>query len=302
MSEPKRALVLSGGGSNGSYQVGALQALAEHRRKWHSVHGISVGALNAAWIAMFPPDEQADNMHGLLNIWNNIHSTADIYTPWSSIKPINYLYSMRKGSLYSGAPLRALVQKFLDKQQIRHSKTLLTVGCVNLHSGEYVVIPGNHEQIGEYILASSHLPLIFEPIEIDGQKWVDGGIRHQVPILEALKERPDEIDVILTTPIATRERIGEEYNLLSAPRVALRASEIMSDQIYIMDCYTALRAAKTIENTKINIFIPSRIPNPDSMVFHKDSIKKAIICGYEETQKQLLQTLSIIDEDKKIFV
>jgi len=302
MSEPKRALVLSGGGSNGSYQVGALQALAEAGHKWHSVHGISVGALNASWIAMFPPDEQAANMHGLLNIWNNIHSTSDIYIPWSSIKPINYLYSMRKGSLYSGAPLRALVTEFLDEQRIIGSKTVLTVGCVNLHSGEYVAIPGNNEKIREYILASSHLPLIFDPIIIDGQKWVDGGIRHQVPILEALKERPDEIDVILTTPIATRERIGEEYTLVSAPRVALRASEIMSDQIYLMDCYTALRAAKTIDNIKINIFIPSRIPNPDSMIFQKESIKEAIIFGYEETKKQLLQTLSIIDEEKKIFL
>lgn len=302
MSEPKRALVLSGGGSNGSYQVGALQALAETGRKWHSVHGISVGALNASWIAMFPPDEQAANMQGLIKIWHNIHSTSDIYVPWSRIKPLNYLYSMSKGSLNSGKPLRKLVSEFLDEQKIINSETLLTVGCVNLHSGEYVVVTNKNPLIREYILASSHLPLIFDPVIINNEKWVDGGIRHQVPIIEALKENPDEIDVILTTPIATRDRIGEEYNLTSAPRVALRASEIMNDQIYLMDCFTALRAARTVDNIKINLFIPSKIPNPDSMLFNKELIEAAIISGYEETKKQLLENICKVYEEKQIVI
>jgi len=302
MSKPKRALVLSGGGSNGSYQVGALLALAEAGHYWNTVHGISVGALNASWISMFSPEEQAANMNGLLDVWRSIRSTSDIYVPWSSIKPINYLYSMRKGSLNSGKPLRKLVSQFLDEQKIINSETLLTVGCVNLHSGEYTVANNRNPQIKEFILASSHLPLIFDPVIINNEKWVDGGIRHQVPIIEALKEKPDEIDVVLTTPIATRERIGDEHNLTSAPRVASRASEIMNDQIYLMDCFTALRACRTLHNVKINLYIPSRIPNPDSMVFNKELMENAIQLGYEETKKQLLENIHKVCEEKEIGI
>jgi NTE family protein len=285
----KRALVLSGGGSRGSYQVGAIQALLEAGRQWNTIHGISVGALNASWLAMHSPEEQKFSSQGLLDIWNNINTSDDIYAPWNSIKPINYLYSMWKGSLHSGQPLRLLVDKFLDIKKIQTSGVKLTVGCVNLNNSEYTVIEGNHTHIKEFILASSHLPLVFEPISLHEEKWVDGGIRHQIPILEALKERPDEIDVVLTSPIAIRDRVLPATNLTSAPRVALRASEIMSDQIYLMDCYTVLRAARTLENVKINLFIPTTSPNQNSMNFDKEKIQAGIKLGYEETLNKLMQ-------------
>ena len=285
----KRALVLSGGGSRGSYQVGAIQALLEAGRTWDTVHGISVGALNASWVAMHSTIEQPHCGKGLLDIWNNIKTSDDIFTRWNPIKPINYLYSMWKGSLHSGQPLKRLVDTFLDRSRIATSGVKLTIGCVNLNNSEYTVIDGQNHAIKEFILASSHLPLVFEPIELYGEKWVDGGIRHQIPIYEALKERPDEIDVILTCPIAIRDRMLPATNLTSAPRVALRASEILSDQVYLMDCYTVLRAARTLENVKINVFIPSISPNQNSMDFDKEKIQAGIKLGYEETLAKLMQ-------------
>lgn len=287
----KRALVLSGGGSRGAYQVGAIQALLEGGRTWNTIHGISVGALNASWIAMHSPDEQKHCVHGLLNIWNNINTSEDIFTRWNTIKPVNYLYSMWKGSLHSGQPLERLVDKFLDISKIKSSGVKLTVGCVNLNTSEYVVTDQEHSALKEFILASSHLPLVFEPIDLYKEKWVDGGIRHQIPILEALRERPDEVDVVLTSPIAVKDRVlpAITKDLTSAPRVALRASEIMSDQIYLMDCYTVLRAARTLENVKINVYIPSVSPNQNSMDFSKEKIQAGIKLGYEETIMKLLQ-------------
>ena len=285
----KRALILSGGGSRGAYQVGAIKALLEAGRTWDTVHGISVGALNASWIAMHSPIDQPHSINGLLDIWNNINTSDDIYKRWNFIKPLNYLYSMWKGSLHSGQPLKRLVDTFLDRSKMASSGVKLTVGCVNLNNSEYTVIDGGNAAIKEFILASSHLPLVFEPIELYGEKWVDGGIRHQIPIYEALKERPDEIDVILTSPIAIRDRMLPATNLTSAPRVALRASEVMSDQVYLMDCYTVLRAAKTLENVKINVFIPSVSPNQNSMDFDKEKIQAGIKLGYDETIMKLIQ-------------
>lgn len=283
----KRSLVLSGGSSRGSYQVGAIKALLESGRQWNSIHGISVGALNASWLAMYPPEEQKNNINGLFELWNNIKNSNDIFIRWNFLKPINYLYSMWKGSLYSGKPLQKLVDNFLNKQKIIESGVKLTVGCVNLNTSEYEIIDSANPNIKDFILASSHLPLVFEPIIIDGNQWVDGGIRHQIPILEAIKERPDEIDVILTSPIHIKDRMLKVNNLSSAPKVALRASEIMSDQIYIMDCYTVLRAIKTIDNIKINIFIPSIQPCENSMNFDHQNIQFGIHLGYEETKKKL---------------
>ena len=46
-----RALVLSGGGSRGAYEIGAWQALEELGVKFDGVYGTSIGAMNAALVA-----------------------------------------------------------------------------------------------------------------------------------------------------------------------------------------------------------------------------------------------------------
>jgi len=287
----KRALVLSGGGSKGSWQLGALKALALAGRSWNSVHGISVGALNGSWIAMHTPEEQPGCVDGLIKVWDNVMTSKDIYEPWAPCG-LKYIWSMWKGSLNTGAPLRKLVKSYWNPDRLAGSGVKLTVGCASLTSGLYTAIDGENTNIMEYVLASSHMPLIFEPLVVDGQQWIDGGIRHQIPILEALKENPDEIDVILTSPIS-EERIRRDVEVNSAPGVALRLSEIVSDQIYVSDFFTMMRAAKTVDGLKINIFVPSVSPNNDSMDFDHFDIEAGIRMGFEETMAKL----KLLDEE-----
>lgn len=283
----KRALVLSGGGSKGAFQVGVLKALLEQGNSWHSVHGVSVGALNAAYIAMFKPEDQPGSLPGFLDIWNNVRSSGDIYKPWAPAK-LHYAYSMFKGSLNSGGPLRTIVEGGFHASKLASSGVKLTVGCVSLTTGQYVTIDGTSDKILEYVLASSHLPLVFEPLLIDGEQWVDGGIRHQIPILEALKERPDEIDIILTSPISS-ERVLPTGQLKSCPNVALRASEILADQVYINDYFIVSRVIR-LGKIKIRVFAPEVQPNANSMDFNGADIQKAIELGYQTAQTELNST------------
>jgi len=282
----KRALVLSGGGSKGAYQVGALKALAENGRYWNTVHGVSVGALNGSWIAMHKPEEHATCMPGLLEIWKSVKNSNSIYEPWKSWK-LHYGWSMWKGSLNSGKPMRKLVEGLWNEDKLRNSGVRFTVGCCSLTTGQYQSIDAaNTKNMMEYVLASSHLPVVFEPLTIDGEQWVDGGIRHQIPILEALKERPDEIDAIITSPVSMERVTAIETPLKSCPRVALRASEILADQVYINDFFMVFKAAKNL-GIKINVFAPSAQPNEDSMNFDQGIIQTAIEMGYRETKNRL---------------
>jgi NTE family protein len=66
--EPRRVLVLQGGGALGSYQAGVYEALAEHRLRPHWIAGISIGAVNAALIAGNPPDRQVDRLREFWNL------------------------------------------------------------------------------------------------------------------------------------------------------------------------------------------------------------------------------------------
>jgi len=287
----KRILVLSGGGSKGAYQVGAIQALLESGSTWDGVYGISVGALNAGWLAMFPKELQAASFGGLREIWDKVRKTGDIYEPWAPLG-LNYIASLWKGSLNSGKPLRKLVEQFFDIEQVRKSGTKLVVGCCSLSTSRYHSFDQDNEFIKEYILASSHLPVIFEPLEVEGQLWIDGGVRHQIPILDALKDDPDEIDVIVTQPITNYENsVIPNEKMKSAIQVSLRGASIFSDQVYFEDCMNVLRIIKG-EGKKNNVkrvrfFVPSAMPNEDSMNFDGDMIQRVIAMGYEETKKKL---------------
>ena len=286
----KRALVLSGGGARGSYSVGALKALTDAGRKWDSVHGISVGALNGAWIAMHAPDEEY-NMKGLYDIWRAIEKTEDIVKPWSRFRFISYIVSLWKGSFNSRKNLQKVIERHIDADKILTNGTKLTVGVVSLNTGEYQIIDGSNPHIKDFILASSLLPVVYEPMLLNGTKWVDGGIRHQIPIIEALMERPDEIDVILNrNPVSDYDvkPVNDLSKLRSAPRIALRTSEIMNDQIYEADFNAVLRAIRTMGNVKINLYLPRAKPAiEESMVFEYKTIEKTISQGYEETKEAL---------------
>ena len=59
-THPTTALVLSGGGAKGAYEVGALQRICEgeHANSWSMITGTSIGALNAGALAQWPQAEQ----------------------------------------------------------------------------------------------------------------------------------------------------------------------------------------------------------------------------------------------------
>jgi len=292
-----RALCLSGGGSRGSYQVGVMKALCEAGHEWSSVHGISVGALNGAWVAMNSEHEQKYNIEGLYAIWRAIEKTEDMVKPWSNIRFFNYLMSIWKGSLNSSKNLKTIIDNHIDLSRIKTSGIKLTVGCCSLNTGEYRSIDGGNQYIKDFVLASSLLPVVFEPLLIDGEKWVDGGIRHQIPLVEAIMERPDEIDVILTrNPVADNEvrTIRDLSKMRSAPRIALRASEILNDQVFQADFNAVLRAMRVLPHIKINLYLPRGRPViHDSMLFDKDEIEQTIKQGYDET-KEILEAQAAV--------
>ena len=61
-----KAIVLSGGGSKGSYQIGVWKALRKLRIKYDIVTGTSVGALNGALMTQ-------GNFHRALKVWKSIN-------------------------------------------------------------------------------------------------------------------------------------------------------------------------------------------------------------------------------------
>ena len=68
-----RALALRGGGSKGAYEVGFLKAMTEKlppvEYHYDVVVGVSVGAINAAMLAIHPPGKEKDAVKELEALW-----------------------------------------------------------------------------------------------------------------------------------------------------------------------------------------------------------------------------------------
>jgi NTE family protein len=196
-----KILILSGGGAKGAFQAGVYQQLLSTGYQPDAVAGISVGALNGAMIAT----GRAERM---LRVWENI-------SPKKVLKKNNLLESAKKfithklgiGFLnkgdqplgyYSNKPLRKLLTSNIGQKFIMD----YYCGTVNMHNLEYhthtarkMMVPYTYI---DKILASTAIPLVFNPIEIYGELHVDGGIRHMSPLKAILREEsPTEIRIIL---------------------------------------------------------------------------------------------------------
>jgi NTE family protein len=115
--QPKTAIVLSGGASLGSVQVGMMRALFERRIAPDLIVGSSVGALNGAFIASRPPTpETADELAG---IWSGLGR-------WQ-VFPLNPLTGFlgffgARDHLVSDGPLRRLVSEWIGFEGTRRRR------------------------------------------------------------------------------------------------------------------------------------------------------------------------------------
>ncbi len=184
----KTALVLSGGGAKGAFEVGAEKYAREVKGyTWDVIAGVSVGALNGAMLAMQKYDQ-------LLEIWNTV-SDNRVYTGgfnlWSGLK---ILFRGNK-SFYDNEPLKKQILQEVDPAQI---KVELRVGSVSLQSGDYVIFKPGDPNFTEAVLASTVMPIIWTPVDISPTylSMVDGGVRNASPLGDVLDAEPDEIVVI----------------------------------------------------------------------------------------------------------
>src|SRR4051795_4664448 len=101
---PREAVVLSGGGSLGAAQVGALQALFEAGIVPDVVVGCSVGALNAAYVAVDPTPQRVGELE---HIWRGM--SRDVVFPDGRFTVARRL-ARRRDHLYASHGLRALIE------------------------------------------------------------------------------------------------------------------------------------------------------------------------------------------------
>lgn len=185
---PKRGLFLPGGGTKGSFQAGALKyILQELGREYDIVTGFSIGALNSLGVVQ-------QDFDIVLDMWENAKSMTDFFGG-------NILFY--KG-LLSMKPLRKQIENRIDIDKIRKSPVEFFFSAVDLQEGVLVEKDKNSSPLIEWLLASCSIPGIFEPIEIDGHQYVDGGVLATEPMSPLIQANVEEIDIVTTRPVKER--------------------------------------------------------------------------------------------------
>ena len=92
-------------------------------------------------------------------------------------------------SYYDTGPLKATLEELADFDLINQQHVRLSLGAVNVRTGNSVYFDNTKIQIHpEHVMASGALPPGFPPVEIDGEVYWDGGIVSDTPLWYVLDE------------------------------------------------------------------------------------------------------------------
>ncbi|MFN2523910.1 MAG: patatin-like phospholipase family protein [Mycobacteriales bacterium] len=175
---PLEAVVLSGGGSLGALQIGALRALLEAGVRPDLFVGCSVGAINAAALAV---DPSLERLSALERRWRSL-DRSDVFGGNRRLLATHLVRG--DDHLYEPDALRALIRDVVPLNDLADtavpchvvSTDLLTGKACWWSSGDPVTV----------LSASACLPAVFPPVRLGGGLHVDGGVTTPVPVERAL--------------------------------------------------------------------------------------------------------------------
>lgn len=202
----KRALTLAGGGSLGSYEIGAAVALKELGIDYQIVTGTSIGALNGAFLAM-------DGLERAKEMWfsitpdnvmrDGINLSAKLIKEFdiSNLSDINnWLKIYLKGGFSADiTPFKQLVKQNIDLKKIKQSDIRLGVVCSTFPTLKCVDVDIKkvpEDEILPWLHASSACTPVFPVETINGKKYVDGFFNDNLPIRLAFAYGADEVIAI----------------------------------------------------------------------------------------------------------
>ncbi len=215
----RTAMILSGGGARGAYEVGVLWYVFDELTRLRGapprvdiLSGTSVGAINACYLAAHLADPVL-GLRRLVELWSELRVTRVL---GFGLKQVVTLPRLAIGGgeagtgLFDVRPMADLVQREISWRAVsrslrRHKLRALSVSCTEVSTGRTVVfvqtspdsvVPSTApprtlfraDHIGpHHALASAAIPLLFPAVKIDDQLYLDGGLRQNTPIAPALR-------------------------------------------------------------------------------------------------------------------
>jgi len=260
MSKMKKeiGLVLSGGGVKAVAHIGFIKVLLENNIVPTQVSGTSAGALVAALYAHgYEPEK-------MISFFKQ--------TPLFKFS----LYAINKPGFMDSEKYITFFKKFFSENSFESLKYPLTVTATDLISGKLTYFKSG--ELIKPLIASSALPPIFSPIEINNTWYCDGGVLNNFPV-ETVRKKCDIILGSFVNPITTIEK--EEIN--SSLKLLYRVYDLGID-------------ANNIKKFKRCNYVFSPIEIKKIGVLDSNAIDKAFEIGYKfakAEEKNILKSMYI---------
>lgn len=288
---PEAALVLSGGGAKGAFQVTAEKYLREEKGfTWKVIAGVSVGALNAFMIAMGKYAEMEQ-------IWKTI-SRDKVMTGRLNLWSLVRMKLFGAKAIYGNKPLQQMLASHYDPGSLAGKEVM--VGAVSLANGEYKSFKPTDDGFLKAVLASTAIPVFWDPVDVNPSwsQMVDGGARNITPLGDVLYADPEEVVVINCSP---RTPPKPKKPLENGIDIGLYALDIMMNEILQTDITAFRRMNRLVQSMgaspqflssdgdpykyyELKVIEPEE-PLGDTLDFSRKTLDRSMRAGEEAARK-----------------
>ena len=278
----KVGLVLEGGGMRALFTAGVLDALLDVKElDIDGIVGVSAGALFGAnyvsgqkerairYNKKYARDKRYMGLHSWITTGNAVNKEFAFYE----------------------LPLKLDV---FDQEKFKESKIDFYVVMTNVENGksEYVLITDVFEQM-EYLRATSALPFASKIIEINGKKYLDGGISDSIPIDYCESLGYDKIILVLTRP----ENSYKEDKLNFLYKLVYRKYPNLVERLINMgkDYEVVLKKIKKLENeNKIFVIRPPKVLKIGRLEKDENKIQEVYDIGLNTGKMEIDELLNYL--------
>lgn len=251
----KIGLALSGGGALGASHAGVIKALTEADIRFDHVTGVSAGAIvGALYCGGRTPDE-------ILAIFD-INSLFDIFN-----------FRNIAGGLVGTDYFQRLIRENIDDDDLEKLKIKFSIGATNINSGQFEVFEKGKASL--IAAASAAVPLLFKPVKIGNDQYVDGGLINNL-LVEPLTKT---CDFVIGVNAHYHERMD---NIQGVSQVGKRCFEIIAWNSLRQHASQCDFLMEVKETRKYKLFDFK----------HSDEV---FDCGYQEMKSQIPDLLKLIE-------
>ena len=253
---PKLGLALGGGAARGFAHIGVLQVLEEEGIKPSLVVGTSAGSVVASFYASGKTGQQLQ--------WLADTKDETQFTDWANP------FSGR--GILRGEALGKYINSQLNGMKIEDMKLPLGIVATDLRTGDGILF--RRGDVATAVRASSAVPSVFEPVQIAGKDYVDGGLVSPVPVRYA---RQMGADLVLAIDISSRPEDAKTSDML---KVLLQTFSIMGKSI------------SQLELAQADVVVRPALPDIGSTEF--SARKKSIEAGRAAMKQAMPQLRALL--------